>query len=90
MKLFKKKDKYPTESVPRSVEELTRAFTAEAAKAGQAQYQILVYTEELRQINERLLKINQEADKRQKLDKAARDEAARNAARGQDKGAANV
>lgn len=88
MNLFKKKkkEKYPTDSAPRSVAELTKAYTEEAARAGQAQYQIFVHTEELRQINDRLVKLNQEANLRQKLDAQAKAEADK----AKTEGAANV
>jgi hypothetical protein len=55
--------------VPRVEDEIRKEYADVAFAAGQAQYQVYVYTEELSRINQRLLEINQEAAARQKLNK---------------------
>lgn len=57
-----------TPKAPRTMEEIQKAYAEEVARAGQTQYQVYVFTEDLKQINLRLLDINKEAARRQALD----------------------
>lgn len=61
----KKKVKAPA---PRSLDEITKDYTEQTYKAGQAQYAVFVHTKDLDQINQRLLSLNQEAAARNTLD----------------------
>lgn len=71
MKFFKnsKKQKVQVpEAAPRALEEIQREYAETSHKAGQAQYQVFVYTEELSAINGKLYSLNLEAAKRNALD----------------------
>lgn len=57
--------------VPRTTEELTKAYQDLAARAAQSQYLVYVHTRALEDVNEQMMAVNQEAAERQKLDKAA-------------------
>lgn len=73
MKLFgKKKQKFPTDSSPRSLQEIQNDYAQNVAKAGQTQYIIYAQQQELNRINALLLQINQEGERRQKLDLEAK------------------
>jgi len=56
-------------SVPRTLEEIQREASDVYFKAGQCQYTVSVYENELKHLNERLLVLNNEAAARNKLDK---------------------
>lgn len=68
----KKQFKLPKLTPPRSEEEIRKAYAELIGKSGQLQYQILVYKNELKSINESLLSLNHEAAARQKLDTEAK------------------
>lgn len=67
----RKKDKFPTQPVPRSMEEVQKAYLEQRSQAGEVQYQIHVLNKNLDQINAALESLNYEAAARQKLDKEA-------------------
>lgn len=68
MNLFKrKKAKFPTSSAPRALEEINKEYSELIAKAGQTQYLVTVYSNELKDLNSKLLKVNQEAAARNAL-----------------------
>lgn len=71
MSIFKrkKKDKFPTATGPRPLETIKQEYGALRAQAGDIQYQQYIHAEDLRRVNERLLKVNQEAQERMSLDK---------------------
>ncbi len=69
-KFFKGKNKVK-EQEPRDLKTLTELYQKVLNMAAQSQYQMFVYREETAQLNRQLLQINQEAAKRQALDKAA-------------------
>lgn len=75
MKFFKGKNKpkaVPVQTAePRPAAELRAEFSRLANDAGQCQYQALVYTKRLEQINAQMLRVNQEASQRDKLDAEA-------------------
>ncbi len=58
-------------SVPRSMAEIQRAYQELCVKAGQLQYQVKVYGDELSKTNTELLAINNEAAARKQLDDQA-------------------
>lgn len=69
-KFFKNRKRVAQKAVePRSIEEVTKEYTELCGKAGQAQYQVMVFTKELERLNERLLSVNQEAAARNELDR---------------------
>lgn len=53
---------------PRELKEIQAEYNQLSARAGQNQYQTYVLTEDLKQINKRLVEVNQEAAHRNKLD----------------------
>jgi hypothetical protein len=59
-------------SVPRALPEIQKDYAQVCNNAGQIQYQIKVYEQELIQTNQRLLSLNQEAAARNQLDAAAK------------------
>lgn len=61
-----------TLSVPREMAAIQKSYQEFVTKAGQLQYQIKVYGEELNSINSALLSINNEAAARQRLDADAK------------------
>ncbi len=79
MNMFKrKKDKYPTASAPRSIDEINKDYADLIGKAGQTQYLVSVYSNELKDINAKLLKVNQEAAARNALENADKKEEPKN------------
>lgn len=70
-KTSKKKEKFPTLQVPRLRPEITQEFEKLATQAGSTQYLIVVKEQELKQLNQRLFELNNEAAAREKLDKEA-------------------
>lgn len=56
-------------SVPRPLNDIQNEYGQVAVQAGTLQYQIAVYTEDLKSVNERLRKLNLEANARNQLDK---------------------
>lgn len=56
---------------PRAMEEINQEYSRVLAQAGQLQYQIFVYEEDLLRVNDLLKKLNYEAAARQAADKAA-------------------
>ncbi len=72
MKFFKgkgqKASKAPAASEPRAMAEIQKEYQQVALNAGQAQYQAFVHGEEAKNLNKRLLSLNQEAGARQALD----------------------
>ncbi len=71
MKLFKKKEKFPKENVPRSMDEINKEYARVLGEAGQNQYLVFVYSGQLEENNKQLLALNQEGAKRQELDRLA-------------------
>lgn len=53
---------------PRSIEEIKKEYNELLAKSGNAQYLVYVYSQELENLNRRLVEVNNEAGIRQKLD----------------------
>lgn len=74
---FKKKDKFPTPSAPRPMEEIQKEFQQLIALAANAQYTKFIKEEELKQINHRLVQVNQEGKARNELDAAKAAETAK-------------
>ncbi len=72
MKIFKKKNKFPTENVARSMDEINQDYARALGEAGQKQYVITVVQRELEELNKKLLSLNLEAAERNKLDAAAK------------------
>lgn len=67
-----KSAKKPKElSVPRTLPEIQRHYQETCVRAGQLQYQVKVYSDELETVNEELVRINKEAAARQMLDSQA-------------------
>lgn len=66
----RKKEKFPTSTGPRQIEEINKEYSELIAKAGQTQYLVTVYSNELKDINSKLLKVNQEAAARNALAKS--------------------
>lgn len=66
----KKKEKFPTTPVPRSGEDIKKAYFELRAKAGELQYQVAVYNDELKLLNKGMRELNYEMDARNKLDAA--------------------
>ncbi len=64
--------------VPRKIDEIQAQYNEVAQRAGQAQYQVYVLEKDLELLNRKLLDINQEAAARNRLDKEAAAEAAKN------------
>lgn len=62
------------EKPPRTMAEINEDYGRLVAQAGQAQYQIFIFTEDLKRINEGLRNLNYEAAARQKLDEKAASE----------------
>ncbi len=74
MNFFKGKGKKPadksmTPSEPRPIADIQKEYQQVALNAGAAQYQAFVHGEEVKNLNKRLLSLNQEAGARQALDK---------------------
>lgn len=59
-------------SVPREMKEIQEEYHRLCINAGQVQYQLTVYQQELNNINERLRSINNEGAARTQLDKASK------------------
>lgn len=55
---------------PRQLTDITKEYQDLCFKAGQLQYVVSVQTRELDDTNKRLVEINNEADRRRKLDEA--------------------
>lgn len=70
--LGKKKNKFPTQPVPRALDEVRKEYTQLAFDLGQAQYQVLIYTQATKTLSERMKLVNQEAEARNKLDAEAK------------------
>lgn len=67
-----KKAKLPESNpTPRSMDEIQKAYNEAVLRAGQAQYQVYVYSKDLEQANKALLSLNQEGAARQNMDKEA-------------------
>jgi hypothetical protein len=66
-----KQFKLPQQATPRGLEDIQRDYQSTAAQAGQAQYQIYVWNEDLTRLNDKLKSLNSEAAARQELDKKA-------------------
>lgn len=54
-------------SVPREIPEITREYQEQCFTAGQLQYELVVKADALKQVNERILKLNNEAAARNTL-----------------------
>ncbi len=67
---LKKKEKFPTAAVPRTATEINTEYGNLCAQAGDAQYKIFSYTNNLAAINKRIKELDAEALKRSELDKA--------------------
>jgi hypothetical protein len=72
----KKQFKLPKPAVPRAMDLIEQDYGRIIAQTGQAQYQVHVYTEDLKRMNEELRSLNYEAAARKKLDKEEADKAA--------------
>ena len=60
----------PISKEPRGLQEITTEYNSLSQKAGQLQYQILIYSEDLKNINDRLRQLNYEAADRNAKDAA--------------------
>lgn len=73
--LFKKSKKgYPTQQAPRVFADIEKAYQELLAKAAQAQYLVYVHGQDLKQLNQEMVRVNQEAALRQQLDRDAKKE----------------
>lgn len=54
---------------PRELSEITKEYQELIGRAGNLQYQLFVFQDELSKVNDRLVEINHEAAARQNLDK---------------------
>lgn len=73
--LFKKNKKpYPTQTAPRALPDIEKAYQELLAKAAQAQYLAYVHNKDLEGLNEALVSVNQEAALRNELDRQAKKE----------------
>jgi hypothetical protein len=70
-KLFKKKQKFPTPTVPRSQDEIKKSYFEVRGQAGEIQYQVSILSQDLNTLNETLKGLNQEMHTRIQLDKAS-------------------
>lgn len=64
----KKQFKLPRPQQPRTMELIEQDYGRIIAQTGQAQYQVHVYTEDLKRMNDELRSLNYEAAARKKLD----------------------
>jgi hypothetical protein len=64
----KKKEKFPTQAVPRSADEIKAAYFELRSRAGEAQYHVSVLNKELKGLNEAMESLNHEMAARQQLD----------------------
>lgn len=72
-KFFKSKQQAPqvaapVEPVPRSMEEINKTYSELCGRAGQLQYGIKIYQEQLDQINSAIKNVAAEGDARKNLD----------------------
>lgn len=72
--MFKKK---ANPEAPRSLDEIEKEYQQLSAQAANAQYKVFVHSEELKQVNKRLMQVNQEYGERQQLDRAVKEELAK-------------
>ena len=79
-KLFSKKAKIPTAPVPRSVDDIKKAYAELRARLGEASYLQEVYALDAKHLVEALREVNAEMNARQALDEAVAKEAAAKAA----------
>jgi hypothetical protein len=72
-RLFRRKNKVAkvTQPEPRKIEDIQKSYSELLSKAAQTQYLVYVHSEELKNINQALVSVNQEAAARQSLDRAA-------------------
>lgn len=76
--LFKrKKQQFPTTPVPRKADEIKAVYSELRAQAGEYQYQISVFQDEITRLNGAMRELNYEMSSRNKLDQAAAVEAAK-------------
>lgn len=69
----RKKQSIPTAPEPRDLEAINAEYRDLMGRAARAQYLSYIHAEELKQINQRLVAVNNEADIRMKLNQAAED-----------------
>lgn len=67
----RKKDKFPKQTAPRTLEEIGKEYAELRAQAGDLQYRVHIDSEDLKAVNKRLKEVNNEAAVRINLDKAA-------------------
>ena len=79
-KLINKLKGQASPQAPRSMQELEKEFQSLSAQAANAQYKVYIHGEELKELNKRLVQVNQEAAERSKLDAAVKTELAKQAA----------
>lgn len=70
-RFFKSKNKAPKAPTPRSLKEIQEAYAPLNAKAGDLSYQIFALKSGLEQLNREMMRLNQEGDARNKLDREA-------------------
>lgn len=73
----RKKEKFPTASAPRSLDEINTEHYQLLAAAGKSQYLANVYSDEVKAFNERLRAVNREGQVRKELDKQNAEQAAK-------------
>lgn len=64
----------PAPRPPRAMADIQAEYQQTALQAGQAQYQVFVHQEDVKNINKKLLELNREASVRNKLDAEAKKE----------------
>lgn len=62
------KAKIPNPKVPRPLDDILSEYHQLAAQAVNAQYQAFVYRKQLKDLNERMMVVSEEGDKRKQLD----------------------
>jgi hypothetical protein len=68
-KMFSKGKRSFTVNIPRSKDDIMKAYYELRGRAGEAQYQVYVFEQELKNLNAQLVNLNIEMTERQKLDK---------------------
>lgn len=58
----------PDVKVPRTMEEINKAYSALVSELGQAEYQVYVHSTNATSLKKQILDVNLEANQRQKLD----------------------
>jgi hypothetical protein len=65
----RKKDKFPKQSAPRTMDAIKQEYAELRARSGELQYQVFIGERNLTEINARLVQVHNEANEREALDK---------------------